>query len=289
MKNEVECIWPLAAQLAEGPMWSANDHQLWFVDIKSSCIHSFHEKTGEKRTFNTPEYSAFIFPASDGKFICGLRSGLYKFDPMTEAFSLLTRVDAEHPNNRLNDGYVDAVGRLWFGTMDNNEVSPSGSLYRYSRMQLKRVDSNYVITNGPTMNPVGTILYHVDSKQQIIYTFDVDAPGELSNKRELVRIEERNVFPDGPAVDANGNLWIALFGGWGVRCYSPQGTLLHTINVPVANCTKIGFGGEDLKTMYITTAWVGLSDKERKQQPLAGGLFRVRVAVAGIAQNVFVV
>jgi len=132
-------------------------------------------------------------------------------------------------------------------------------------------------------------LYHVDTQKQLVYAFDLDARGMLTNRRVLVRIEESGVFPDGPVVDANGNLWIAMFGGWGVRCYSPQGKMIDEIKLPVSNCTKVAFGGDDLRTMYITTAWVGLTEQQRKEQPLAGGLFKVRVEVSGLPQNKFIV
>ena len=289
MNRDVECVWALGAQLGEGPMWSGDEQALWFVDIKSKHIHRFDEKTGENKTWNTPEYSAFIFPASNGKFICGLKSGLYEFNPLSGDFTLRVRVDAEYKHNRLNDGCVDSKGRLWFGTMDNNQVNASGSLYCFSDSQIKRCDMNYVITNGPAISPDGTTLYHVDTLKRLVYAFDLDARGLLSNRRIFLRIEDKSMGPDGPVVDSAGNIWISMFGGWGVYCYSPQGKLLEVIKLPVSNCTKIAFGGEDLKTMYVTTAWVGLSDEERKQQPLAGGLFKVRVDVPGLQQNKFVI
>ncbi|MES1191115.1 MAG: SMP-30/gluconolactonase/LRE family protein [Steroidobacter sp.] len=289
MTREVECVWPLGAQLGEGAMWSAEEGALWFVDIKGRHIHRFHEASGETRTWTTPEFSAFIFPASNGKFMCGLKSGLYEFEPASGTFTLRVRVDAEYRNNRLNDGYVDQSGRLWFGTMDNLERNPTGSLYCFSDSQIRRMDMNYIVTNGPTISPDGKTLYHIESTKRIVYAFDVDGRGMLDNKRIFVKIDEPNDYPDGPAVDVDGNVWIAMFGGWGVRCYSPQGKLLQVIKLPVANCTKVAFGGDDLKTLYVTTASVALTDEQRKQQPLAGGLFRVRVDVPGMMQNKFVV
>ncbi len=289
MSRQIECVWPLAAQLGEGPMWSADEQALWFVDIQNKRIHHFHEPTGEHKSWNTPELAAFIFPTSDGKFICGLKSGLYEFDPATSSFTLRVRVDGEFKHNRLNDGYVDTKGRLWFGTMDNNQTKAVGSLYCFSDHQIKRCDMDYVITNGPAMCPAGLTMYHVDTLKQLVYAFDLDARGMLNNRRVFLRIEEAGCYPDGPVVDSAGNIWIAMFGGWGVHCYSPQGKLLEVIKLPVANCTKVAFGAEDLRNMYITSAWIGLTDEQRKEQPLAGGLFRVRVDTPGLPQNKFVV
>jgi sugar lactone lactonase YvrE len=285
--EEIECVWPVAAQLGEGPVWSAADGTLWFVDIKGRRIHCLHERSGRRRSFETPEYPAFVFAARDGGFICGLRSGLFRFDPEACSFAPLAKVDAAHPANRLNDGYVDAAGRLWFGTMDDDHRHSTGSLYCYSGGRLQCMDTGYVITNGPAMSPDGRVLYHVDTQRQCVFAFDVDAHGALSGRRQWLSIGEPGVYPDGPAVDRDGNVWIAMYGGWGVRCYSPQGRLLRTIALPVAQCTKAAFGGDDLRTLYITTAAGGLPAGELQRQPLAGGLFRVRLEVPGLPAHAF--
>jgi xylono-1,5-lactonase len=284
---DVECVWPLAAQLGEGPVWCPADGALWFVDIKGGQIHCFSEATGERRSFATPELAAFVFPVRGGGFLCGLKSGLYRFDPSTSAFDPMVTVDAEHPGNRLNDGYVDAAGRLWFGTMDDRHAEPTGSLYRYAGGRLERMDAGYVITNGPAMSPDAKVLYHVDTLQRRVFAFDVDPAGGLSGRRPFITLTQPGEFPDGPTVDCEGNVWIALYGGWGVRCYSPAGRPLRTIAVPAAQCTKAAFGGADLRTLYITTAAQGLPEAERSQQPLAGGLFRVRVDVPGLESHAF--
>ena len=268
-------------------MWSSAEGVLWFVDIKGCRIHAFNEATGATRSFVTPEFAAFVFRDARGAMLCGLRSGLYRFEPASNRFDLLLKVDAAHPANRLNDGYVDAQGRLWFGTMDNEQHRPTGSLYRFAHDHLEQMDSGYVITNGPAMSPDGRVLYHVDTLRRCLYAFDVDPGGALSGKRLFITMAEPDVYPDGPAVDIAGNVWVAMFGGWGVRCYSPRGELLRTVDMPVAQCTKAAFGGADLRTLYITTANIGLSDAQRAQQPLAGGLFRIRVETAGLPANVF--
>lgn len=286
MTAGLECVWPLAAQLGEGPVWLAGSAELWFVDIKGRRIHCFGE-AGRRSSFDTPEFAAFIFPRAPEGFICGLKSGLYTFDPADGRFTPIAKVDAAHASNRLNDGCIDAAGRLWFGTMDNDEREASGSMYRYAAGSLARMDSGYIITNGPAMSPDGRTLYHVDTVNQQVLAFDVDDSGGLSGKRLFTRITQPGAYPDGPVVDCEGNVWIGLFGGWGVACHSPQGRLLHTLSLPVAQCTKVAFGGADLRTLYITTGSVGLSAEERAQQPLAGGLFRVRVDTPGLPQNRF--
>ena len=127
----------------------------------------------------------------------------------------------------------------------------------------------------------GGIFYHTDTVQRVVYAFDRPTPATLAGKRVFVRIEAGAGFPDGTAVDAHGCVWIALWGGWGVRRYSPSGELLGIVRFPCANVTKVAFGGPDWCTVYATTAWKGLSPLGRAAQPLAGDLFRFRTDVPG--------
>ncbi|HEY5810245.1 MAG TPA: SMP-30/gluconolactonase/LRE family protein, partial [Povalibacter sp.] len=103
--------------------------------------------------------------------------------------------------------------------------------------------------------------------------------------REFAHIDKPGAYPDGPVVDAEGCVWVGLFGGWGVQRFSPRGEALEFIKLPVSNCTKVAFGGDDRRTLYVTTAWQGLSDEQRAQQPLAGGIFRLRVDTPGLPQH----
>jgi D-xylonolactonase len=285
MPAGVECVCPLAAKLGEGALWSARERAVWFVDIKGRHIHRYDEATRTTQSWPAPEDVGFIVTASGGRFVCGLKSGLHLFEPDSGKFRLLTLVDADRPRNRLNDAHVDAAGRLWFGTMDDDEVSPTGALYRYDATGLHRCDDDYVITNGPATSPDGRTLYHIDTLQRVIYAFDLAADGSLSKRRVFARVAETDGYPDGPVVDATGCVWVGLYGGWGVNRYAPSGELLGKLALPVANCTKVAFGGEDLRTLYITSAWKGLAPEHRAQQSLAGGLFAVRVNTPGLPAN----
>ncbi len=282
--NKIECVCAVGAQLGEGPLWSAKDQAVWFVDIKGRQVHRFDTRGGALTSWQAPEEVGFIVKATSNRFVTGLKSGLYAFAPDTGKFTLIARVDSDRPKNRLNDGYVDAAGRLWFGSMDNEESQPTGSLYRFDARGLQRCDENYVITNGPTTSPDGRTLYHVDTLQRVIYAFDLN-DGEISKRRVFARIDKPGAYPDGPTIDSAGCVWIGLFGGWAVQRFSPEGELLQTIDMPVANCTKLAFGGGDLRTLYITTAWKGLSKEQLATQPLAGGLFATRVDTAGVPPN----
>ncbi|MEY4965398.1 MAG: gluconolactonase [Pseudomonadota bacterium] len=277
-----ECVWPLRAQLGEGPVWW--NGALWFTDIKQQKIHCF-EPAGQKRSWTAPSPVGFLAPRQSGHFLAGAKSGLYDFDPVSGTFALIRDVEPQLPDNRLNDGAVDGKGRLWFGSMDDGEGAASGKLYRLDAGGLAGMDSGYVITNGPAFSPDGGTLYHTDTLEKTIYAFDTGEDGMLRNKRVFVRIEDGAGYPDGPVVDAGGCLWTGLFGGWAVRRYSPQGALLQVVGFPVANVTKIAFGGAGLTTVYATTARKGLSPDDLAAQPLAGGLFRFMADLPGLPQN----
>jgi sugar lactone lactonase YvrE len=284
--TDVECVWPVCAVLGEGPVWSAAEQSLWFVDIKTPAIHRFHPVSGAQRTWPAPARVGFVLPTTAGWHIAGLKTGLHRFNPETGNFTLLHVVEPHSPNNRLNDGFVDSEGFLWFGSMDDNEEEPSGALYQLNDTGCVRRDPGYVVSNGPAESPDGRVLYHTDTLAGIIYAFDRTRAGLLSNKRVFARFGPGEGFPDGPIVDAEGCVWTGVFGGSRLQRYSPQGELLTTLRLPCSAVTKAAFGGDDLRTLYITTAHVALDAEQRRQQPLAGGLFRARVDVPGLPQGI---
>jgi xylono-1,5-lactonase len=276
---QVRCVWPLACELGEGPVWWAG--ALWFTDIKKKKLHRFDPQSGKGDSWPAPSPVGFLAPLENGHFIAGAKTGLYDFAPDSSAFRLIRSVEPQLASNRLNDGAVDAAGRLWFGSMDDNEQSPSGTLYRLDRGELTAMDRGYVITNGPAFSPDGGTLYHTDTLQKRIYAFDLQGDGSLANKRVFVTIEEGAGYPDGSVVDSAGCLWTGLFGGWAARCYAPDGRLLESVAFPVANVTKLAFGGAGLTTVYATTARKGLDAKALAVQPQAGGLFCFQARTPG--------
>jgi sugar lactone lactonase YvrE len=276
--------WNLAAELGEGPVWVGRDHALWFVDIKKHAIHRFDPANDERRSWTAPEQVGFLFPAERGGFVAGLQSGLHHFDEASGEFTLIVDVDPELPGNRLNDGVVDAEGRLWFGTMDNGERNKSGAFYCFAEGRLTRTNIDGIaITNGPAVSPDGRLLYVVDTLRGTIEVADIRGSGVLANRRPFVRIDPADGHPDGPTIDSEGCVWISLYAGWEARRYSPGGELIGCVRFPVANITKLAFGRDDLRTAYATTARQMLSADAIAAQPQIGDLFSFRVEVPGIA------
>ena len=284
---EPQCVWSVAAELGEGPLWLPGDGAVWFVDIKKDRIHRYEPSSGRKRSYETPPNPSFLVSDKTGKLVVGLKSGLHRFDPATGGFELLQVVEPDKPNNRLNDGALDPKGRLWFGSMDNGEREASGSLFRLDPSGPVAVDSGIVITNGPCFSPDGRTLYHTETVKRTIYAFDVAEDGSLSRKRVFVTIEENAGHPDGSVTDAEGCVWTCLFFGSAARRYAPSGELLATVRFPCSNITKLTFGGADLRTAYATSAHHLLSAEQLAAQPFAGALFRFEVDVPGLSPGVW--
>lgn len=278
-----QSVWELGAELGEGPIWVDRDRALWFVDIKKQEIHRFDPANGARHSWTAPEQVGFVLPAERGGFVVGLQSGLHHFDETSGIFSLIVEVDADIPTNRLNDGVVDPQGRLWFGTMDNGERDKSGAFYCFADGRLTRTHIDAIaITNGPAVSPDGQLLYVVDTLRGTIEVADIGRDGSLGERRRFVRIDPAGGHPDGPTIDSEGCLWISLYAGWEARRYSPAGELLERVRFPVANITKLAFGGDDLRTAYATTARQLLSAEVIAKQPRIGDLFAFRVAVPGL-------
>lgn len=273
-------IWDIQAELGEGPCWDDRRNAVWFVDIKGRKLHRYDLADGTTHSWDTPDQTGFALPAEDGSLICGVRSGLHRFDPDTGRFDFLTAVEPDRPQNRLNDGFVAPDGTLWFGSMDDSEGGLSGALYRWRGGQITRHDDGYRVTNGPALSPDGRTLYHHDTTERRIYAFD-HADGFVSNRRLFAVTDDG--FADGPSVDAAGVLHVGLFNGWGVARFSPSGERIGKIGLPVQTVTKAAFGGPDLRTLFCTTAWLGNADK-RVEQPTLGGLYALRVETPGLPQ-----
>lgn len=280
--SNVECIWPVGAELGEGTLWSPDERVIWFVDIIGCRLHCINPETGQRSTWTTPDRPGFVVLLSGDGILVGLADGLYRFDRQDGSFALLTHVGLELPENRLNDGAVGPDGRLWFGSKNESETGATGVWYRWSGTEPEPFDSGYIVTNGPAFSLDGRTLYYCDTTEGRILARSISGAGEVGENRLFARVDPSDGYPDGLAVDSEGCLWVALFAGAGVRRYSPDGELLQQIEVPCSNVTKPAFGGSDGRTLYLTTAHTTLSEKERAEQPCAGGLFAVRVDVPGL-------
>lgn len=272
-------VWDVGTLLGEGPLWLPDEQALRFVDIKRGRLHRFDPATGAGETLEVGGKPSFIVPIAGGGLLVGSENRLQRLD--RDGLGETLAVVDMPAHNRTNDATVDASGRLWFGTMDDEEEAPTGALYCLDRGALQRTNWAAVITNGPAVSSDCSVLYHVSTLDRTIWRIPV-ADGALADTGEVfVRIGEDEGYPDGVVLDSEDCLWLALYGGWGVRRYAPDGSLLLHIDFPCANVTKIAFGGPGLTTAYATTARKGLDDAALAGQPLAGSLFAFEAPAPG--------
>lgn len=273
-------VWPLQCALGEGPLWISDEAALYFVDIKGGVLHRYHPETEMQESFAVGGAPSFIVRAGGGGLLVGSGDAIYRFSGSGLDARIVTIAQPAH--NRTNDATVDPEGRLWFGTMDDEERAPTGALWSLERGVLSKAGPEAVVTNGPAVSANGRWLYHVDSVERCIWRFAVAERGALTDGSIFLQLGDSDGYPDGVVVDSEDCLWVALWDGWGVRRYAPSGELLVHIALPCARVTKLAFGGSDLRTAYVTTARVGLSDDALAAQPLAGSLFAFEAPAAGL-------
>ena len=279
---EFRCVADVAAILGEGPVWVASERALYWVDIKGRKIFRL-DPQGIVSDWETPFRICSLAPRCAGGFVAGTDRGFTWIDLDSGHYEPFADPESDRPGNRFNDGKLDREGRFWAGTMDDREQAASGALYRLDRdRSWQRLDDGYRVTNGPAFSRSGRRMYHNDSASQETFVFDLDAHGVPSNRRLFARYGPADGYPDGMTVDSEDCLWIAFWDGWCVRRYSPAGECLETLALPVQRPTSCAFGGDRMSRLFVTSASVGLTERERADQPCAGGLFMLDTANVGL-------
>lgn len=274
-----EPVWQLGALLGEGPVWLAGEQALRFVDIKRGRLHRYHPASGTGETRDVSGQPSFIVPEQKGGMLVGLDHGVVRFANGLPDALIATIPQPAH--NRTNDATVDATGRLWFGTMDDREELATGAIWCLAENRLHYMGCEAVVTNGPAVSGDGRHLYHVDSGRRTIFRSSLGPGPTLAGTEVFIQFHQADGHPDGIVMDAEDCLWVALWDGWSVRRYAPDGTLMLDVRFPCARVTKLALGGPDLTTAYVTSARVGLDEGALAGQPLAGSLFAFDAPVAG--------
>ncbi|MGO4570440.1 SMP-30/gluconolactonase/LRE family protein [Microvirga sp. 2TAF3] len=270
--------------LGEGVLWDHRIDTLLFVDIKNPSVWRYHPATGKHWRMEAPEPVGFVVLTSDPDIvIAGFKSGLARFDLRTGEADTIVAPEPDSPGNRINDGHVGPDGALYFGTMHDEEKTPTGAFWRWDGQELTRFHDGIVVTNGPVSSPDGRILYATDTTSGIIYAFDCDQ-GRVGKPRIFVRFEQGWGHPDGMSVDYRGHVWVCHWGGSRITRFTPDGEAEMVVPVPTAEVTNCTFGGPDLRTLYITTASIG---HDPHIDPMAGHVYAVETGTHGLRANIF--
>ena len=281
-----EPVGNVTAVLGEGPYWVPEDDCLLWVDIPRGRLHRTYFPSGETASMDLGTVSA-VFPAVGGGLLTagGCRLALHL--PAERGEQWTTRVIAEVPVRegiRFNDAGVDPAGRVWVGSMHTEESEPLGELYRLDAAGvLTMVVKGVTVSNGLGWSPDGLRMYYADSPTRKIDVFDYDpATGEAFRRRVFADLSAFDGVPDGLTVDADGCVWVAIWGGGVLRRFAPDGTQDAVLQVPVSQPTSCAFGGPGMTDLYVTTARVGLTATELEDQPLAGRLLRLHPGPVGL-------
>ena len=274
------------AKLGEGVVWDASRKIVWFVDIKRHRLWHYDPATGSNAHSEAPSQIGWALPAQDGLLLCGLKDGLYTFDPEADRFEKLRSVPGEPAGNRLNDACTDPWGRVWFGSMDDSENEASGRFYVFDRGDIRPAGPAAItITNGPAISAQGDRIYFTDTTAQKIMVADLtrERVGPVRPFADTGALCP-DAYPDGPVVDAEDHVWTGLYLGGKVARFTPDGKLDTTVDIPARDITKMAFGGEDLTTAYVTSATKNMEPADMERYPQAGSLFAFDAPVAGFGQ-----
>lgn len=280
------------ALVGESPFWHPGERALYWCDIAGRAIHRWRPADGAHRRWDWPAEPGCIAPLAGGGLIAAMRDGLWRIDTDAGTRERLAAPPYDPARERFNDGKADPRGRFWVGTIFEPKTAPRAALYRYAYGRLDRIAGDITNSNGLAWSPDGRTMYWADTQAHLMRAFDFDLDdGSLSRPRVFLRFPTRCDLtnpadyggrPDGAAVDADGNYWVAMYEGQRLMRVAPDGAVIDRIVLPVRCPTMPCFGGDDLRTLFVTTARANRGVEELAAQPLAGRVLACRVELPGL-------
>lgn len=271
------------AEVGECPVWDDRAACLWWTDIPAGLIHRTDIAIGSDQKIPVGQPVGAIGLRGSAGLAVAVRDGFGTIDPDNQVFELRTGVEEDDLQTRFNDGKPDGAGRFWAGTMAFDEREGAGALYRLDRdWTATAVLHGCSISNGIDWSVDGRTMYYIDTPTGRIdaFRFDLDR-GTLGERSTAFAIPAGMGWPDGLTVDEEGCIWVALWDGWSVARFTPDGRLDRMVAVPVGQVTCPTFGGPDLDLLFVTTAREGFGREGPVGQPHAGGLFVCRPGIRG--------
>jgi L-arabinonolactonase len=276
--------------LGEGATWCARTGRFYWTDIEGARLYRYDPSTGERTSWAMPERLAtFALCADPHYLLLGLATHLAFFDLTTHEIERIVEVEPGL-DTRLNDGRCDRQGRFVFGTKhEGADLRPIGGFYRLGHdLSLEKLPVPApAISNSIGFSPDGKTMYFCDSPTREIMACDYAADGSVSNVRRFVALADSDGEPDGSTVDAEGGLWNAQWGGSRVVRYGADGVETERVSVPTHQPSCVALGGPALRTLYVTTARVGLDAQTLAAERAAGGVFVATSPYGGLPEPLF--
>ena len=288
---EPEHLLSAQNKLGESPIWSPEESALYWVDWSEGSICKYEPATRKFETFSVNLPVTALARQASGRWIIIALNGLYEWNQQLNEYKKLAGPpEADRPHLCYNDGAVDRQGRLLVGTVNMQDVfAPDGSLYCLGvDGSFDLLDTGYATANGIGISPDGKKVYVTDMRHHQIIAYDYDtAEGTVSNRHIFAHIPEEEGMPDGLIVDAEGSVWSGHWAGWRLTKYGHTGKIERQIHFPVEHVISFAFGGSGLDELFVTTAWWGFNEEERKKQPWAGDLFHIKTDSKGLIEPAF--
>ncbi|WP_027960416.1 SMP-30/gluconolactonase/LRE family protein [Halomonas halodenitrificans] len=274
-----------ACELGEGPGWDAARNEVRWLDILGGELHRAAADGGQHRTSRLERKTSYAALTADGDYLLVAEDRLARFDPTTGESHTVLPFEADNPLTRSNDARVDTHGSLWLSSMGLNAEPGAGSLYRLHRGELTRLRCDLSIPNAICFSPDGQYAYYTDTPTARVMRWRLDAEGWPAGTDDGVEAPEpwadlrhAGGGPDGAVIDAEGCLWVALWGAGRVARLDSQGREIAHVALPASQPSCPVFGGGDLGTLYITTAREGMTSPGASD----GSLFAVDLSPHGI-------
>lgn len=269
--------------LGEGCNWSALDQSLWWTDIEAKCVLRWDDNGKVGAVRQLPNRAAFIFPRARGGFVLGFPKSVVVTDSNFTDFVQVAEIEPHLPQTRVNDAKIDPYGGIVLGTYNEESREPVGGVYRIApNGEVVTLFSGVSAANGLEFSSDGRIMYFTDTAEGTIRRFAL-APqfSSFSEMRPLAGPRIAQGSPDGATVDIDGGYWSARLRGGCVIRIDQNGRLTDRVYVPSMAPTCVALGGENMRTLFITSRRIRQSSDELLRFPESGNLFRVEVGQAG--------
>ncbi len=284
-------------KLGESPFWHPTEQQLYWIDIAGKQIHRCNIFMGSVESWSMPAEPGCIAPAASGGLVVALRDGIYRARQWGGPLEKLANAAHDPATTRFNDGKADPAGRFWAGTIYEPRTKPCAQLFCFSQGKLEPKVGSATTGNGLAWSPGANTLYWADTPTHAVRAWDWNLLTNAMSGERLFKqwpakpsgwqsgMPGYGGRPDGAAVDVQGNYYVAMFEGARICKLSPDGVELASIPVPAQCPTMPCFGGDDLKTLYVTTARHNRSDAELLAYPNSGRVFAMQMDVPGLPVN----
>ena len=271
-------------ELGEGPFWHPDRHQLFWFDILGKRLLT--QSPDGPQEWHFPELVSAAGVIDRDTLMIASETALFRFNLKTGTKREIAPLEANNPDTRSNDGRADPFGGFWIGTMGKSAEPGAGAIYRYYRGELRLLYPNISIPNSICFPAHGRFAHFADSATRKVMRVSLDADGWPKGEPDLfLDLSADTPEPDGAVIDAAGTLWLAEWGGARVRAFAPDGTLQQTVTFDAPHTSCPAFGGENLSTLFCTTALQGMDSAARADFPHAGKTFSAATSAKGQPEN----